>query len=72
MATHLKRKTSFFGPWKRNPATERQQYLDDACGDDADLRRRVDALLAAHDQPESYVDRPAIQRSSDSGTETDV
>src|SRR5690349_16874620 len=33
------------------PPAERAAFLDQACGADTDLRRRVDALLAAHDAP---------------------
>ncbi len=33
---------------RSNPA-DRDQFLDQACGSDADLRRRVDALLIAHE-----------------------
>jgi len=58
--------------YKYGNEEQRQRYLIEACGDDAELRRRVDALLAAHEEPESYLDRPAIQLGSDSGTETDV
>src|SRR5207249_183071 len=35
------------------PATDRAAYLDAACAGDADLRRRVEALLKAHDEPDS-------------------
>ncbi|MCA9200416.1 MAG: serine/threonine protein kinase, partial [Planctomycetales bacterium] len=40
---------------------ERTQLIDDACGDNADLRSRVEALLAAHDDPDSYLERPAAR-----------
>jgi eukaryotic-like serine/threonine-protein kinase len=43
------------------PASERAAYVNDAVGDDADLRARVDALLRAHDDPESYLDRSVMQ-----------
>src|SRR5437868_9720007 len=36
----------------------RQAFLDCECGPDADLRRRLDALLAAHDRPDPALDRP--------------
>src|SRR5262249_48981141 len=38
---------------------ERAAYLDAACGGDAELRRRVEALLAAHDDAGSFLDRAA-------------
>jgi serine/threonine protein kinase/Flp pilus assembly protein TadD len=34
-------------------------YLDQACAEDADLRRRVEALLRGHQQPNSLLDAPA-------------
>jgi serine/threonine protein kinase len=37
----------------------RAAVLDRECGPDADLRRRVEALLRANDEPDSVVDRPA-------------
>jgi serine/threonine protein kinase len=37
----------------------RAAVLDRACRDDAELRRKVEALLKAHDQAGSFLDRPA-------------
>jgi hypothetical protein len=34
--------------------------LDRACGGDPELRRRVEALLRAHRDPASILDRPAV------------
>ncbi|QEH39098.1 Serine/threonine-protein kinase PknB [Aquisphaera giovannonii] len=39
---------------------ERAAFLDAACAGDAELRRRVEALLAAHERPESLLDRAAV------------
>jgi WD40 repeat protein len=36
----------------------RRALLERACADDPDLRRRLDVLLAAHDHPESALERP--------------
>ena len=38
---------------------ERRTFLDAATGEDAALRARVEALLAAHDDPDSYLDEQA-------------
>ncbi|WP_020467389.1 serine/threonine protein kinase, partial [Singulisphaera acidiphila] len=38
----------------------RRLYLDQVCGLDADLRARVDALLRAHDEEQSFLERPAV------------
>lgn len=37
----------------------RSAYLDRACGEDAGMKARVEALLRAHDRPDSLLDRPA-------------
>ncbi len=41
------------------PAERRPAYVDQACGGDAELRRRVEALLRAHEGPDWLLDRPA-------------
>src|SRR6185436_2095712 len=37
------------------PSTDRAAWLDRECGDDKILRQRLEALLAAHDQPDNLV-----------------
>lgn len=39
-------------------AQARQMFLDRECGDDADLRQRLDVLLKAHDDPFSALEWP--------------
>ena len=38
---------------------EREDFLEKACGDDSDLKKRIQALLRAHDDPDSYLRNPA-------------
>jgi serine/threonine protein kinase/formylglycine-generating enzyme required for sulfatase activity len=38
----------------------RARLLDDACGGNAGLKARVEALLRAHDRPDSLLDHPAV------------
>ena len=54
-----------------NDAAQRAAYLDQACGSDNTLRESVDALLAAHAQPASVLERPlaANLERSPAGTE---
>src|SRR5262249_11588876 len=40
---------------------ERAAYLAEACGDDAKLRRRMEALLRAHAEPDDVLDAPPAQ-----------
>src|SRR2546423_8847274 len=37
---------------------KRAAYLNEACGDDAQLRERVEALLKAHDQAGEFLEQP--------------
>jgi serine/threonine protein kinase/WD40 repeat protein len=47
-------RTIFFAAVERTPA-ERCVFLDEACGGNAQLRQRVDALLRAHDEPGAFL-----------------
>lgn len=40
------------------PRHQRVAFLDKACGKDADLRRRVEALLSAHDRVGNFLEEP--------------
>ncbi len=46
---------------QQTPA-QRSAYLDEACGADAALRQRVDALLASHEQAGSFLGKPVPER----------
>src|SRR5262245_62864200 len=40
---------------------EREGFLVEACGDDADLRREVESLLAAHAEAGTFLQSPAVE-----------
>src|ERR1700740_2427778 len=40
---------------------DRAALLARECGDDAELRQRVEVLLQAHDRSGSFLDKPAVQ-----------
>jgi serine/threonine protein kinase len=46
---------------RRAPGNDRAAYLDDVCGDDADLRQRVNRLLRAFAEAGSFLESPAAQ-----------
>ena len=46
------------------PAAERPAYLDEACGGDAELRRRIEALIESDEQNWSLMEAPAASSSS--------
>ena len=55
------------------PVLERSAFLDTACGQDRDLRRQVDSLLAAHEPSQCDVDTPTlIQQREVSQDSTDI
>ena len=59
MATDPERvKALFQAAIERGDPAARRAFLDDEIGDDAELRDRLDALLAAYDQPPGALDRP--------------
>jgi Tol biopolymer transport system component len=45
---------------KREP-NERSTYLDQACAGDEALRLKVEALLAAHESAETFIEAPALE-----------
>src|SRR5262249_18289745 len=48
------------------PSNERAEFLDRECSGDNELKQRVEALLRAHDAPDSYLrDPPAIAGPGD-------
>src|SRR6516162_6818167 len=50
----------FIAALERDDPAERDAYLAQACGGDADLRRRVERLLRLHGQAGSVLEPPAI------------
>jgi serine/threonine protein kinase/tetratricopeptide (TPR) repeat protein len=60
---------SLFHEALAKPAGERAAFLDAACGGDAELRRRVEVLLQAHEQPGSFLAEPAaaLEATAESG-----
>src|SRR5262249_59623177 len=40
---------------------ERKGFLVEACADDADLRREVESLLAAHEDAGTFLQAPAVE-----------
>src|SRR5262245_15573827 len=51
----------FFAALRKPTTAERDAYLDAACGADADLRRRVEWLLAAHPRAASFLEELAAE-----------
>ena len=54
----------FLAALDRPDPTERAAYLDQAWAGDAELRRRIDELLAAHDEPGDFLEPPAVGDST--------
>ena len=63
-------KAIFIAALDQEPGTVLAAYLDAACGDDADLRRRVEALLAAQERAYEVLG-PAGEQAGETGRPTD-
>ena len=50
----------FMAALDRESPDERNRYLDEACGNDRDLRLRVDALLQSYADSGSFLERPVL------------
>ena len=63
MPSPQQREEALFALALTKPAAERAVWLDRECGDDNALRRRLDALLAAHDEPDELrpITAPAVK-----------
>jgi serine/threonine protein kinase len=57
----------FLAALERPTPADRAAFLDDACAAAPALRRRLDALLHAHDRPDPVLDRPAAEHVSGVG-----
>jgi serine/threonine protein kinase len=51
----------FFAALEKDTPEERAAYLDEACAGNEALRRRVDALLAAHARAGQFLERPVAE-----------
>jgi eukaryotic-like serine/threonine-protein kinase len=60
MPVEANAKSIFLAALDQPTPAERAAYLDAACGGDGELRRRVEALLHAHDRPDPLLDQPAV------------
>ena len=52
--------TAIFEAALQRDAGARTAYVNEACGDDGELRREVDQMLASHDQASRFIEEPAI------------
>src|SRR5436309_11091003 len=44
----------------QHPSEKRQEFLEQACGSNQELRREVESLLAAHDESGNFMAEPAV------------
>jgi serine/threonine protein kinase/Flp pilus assembly protein TadD len=56
----MKTEDIFLAAVEKDSPAERAAYLDGACGNDAGLRARVEALLTAHDGAGSFLEQPLL------------
>jgi eukaryotic-like serine/threonine-protein kinase len=63
MSESLQRDEAIFEAALKLPPERRAAYLQDACGNDATLRSRVEALLRAHEESGEFLQEPAAGKS---------
>jgi eukaryotic-like serine/threonine-protein kinase len=63
VAADLKRVQAVFLAAAEEASAARDAVLERECGSDVELRKQVEALLKAHDAPNSFLDRPALGSS---------
>jgi eukaryotic-like serine/threonine-protein kinase len=51
------------------PAAEREAYLAGACGGDPSLRTEIESLIAAHEEPGSFLGDPAFDLAAESAVD---
>jgi len=54
-------KSIFSDALEKQTAEDRQAYLDEACGNDANLHAKVEALLKAHEEAGDFLEVPALE-----------
>src|SRR6516162_10417110 len=65
MSTSSSAESIFFAALGKTRPAERAAYLDEACRDNADLRRQVERLLDAHPKVGSFVEEPLAGHVAD-------
>ena len=56
----------------RVDAGERSRYLDDACGDNTELRAEVESLLSSVDESKSFLEQPAAANATTIGPDSQL
>jgi len=57
----------FLAAAEKDDPTERAAYLDQACGADASLRQRVEALLRSHERATEFMEVPIVEQLAGDG-----
>jgi eukaryotic-like serine/threonine-protein kinase len=52
----------------RRKPDERSGYLDEACADDADVRREVESLLSSFGKADGFMEKPAVDLTAEAAT----
>src|SRR5260370_3338386 len=66
----MNERSIFLATLDRGDPQQRQQYLAEACGDDVELRQRVEALLRSHEAAGSFLGTPVAAQVAAAGAPT--
>jgi len=56
----MKAEEVFLAALEKATPAQRAAYLEEACRDDAELRKQVEGLLKSHEEAGSFLERPAL------------
>lgn len=65
MKNDSEREVAVFTEALKVPVRQRDAFLDRTCAGDPELRRKVEALLKAHDRLGSFMEEPPDERPAD-------
>lgn len=58
MKSDAERELAIFTEALKVPSEDRNEFLERKCGDDKELRRRLEGLLRAHERLGSFLEEP--------------
>ena len=62
----MNERTIFLEALEKDNPEQRSAFLDDVCGEDAELRQRVETLLSAHNDAGSFLEKTPQEIDADS------
>ena len=62
----------FLEALEKNSPEQRVAFLNEACGNDSELRKRVEILLSAHEDAGSFLEKPPEELAATAGADAHI